>query len=1723
MLRPQIQPQKKPFVQMPPRPFVQPSSIVKGSIPIKEIRPENVEQLFVLILESDVNKIKNEISQKNISLSVRNTNGQSLIHAVLENISGDMKEDEKYELIKFLIDHGAPTNVFDSNNITPLHLAAKYQYPKIVELLINNGADPDAIDSSNMTPLHYATQGSIEVCKKKKKVGSLIPKKEIKDVTSKEMKDLTVNLIEILTDDNFNRYLTHIKNTFKQINDIYPFDFEEEEIKFVKNVADIISDSKRNDMEKKEAVKNRIVELTTSLINLVVGKLQDSTKPLDIGPHNVDGWGPDDKYKVLPKETPETIKNTWDSKFTAEMNILIKKYVSDISSLQTNVQQNLNDGQNLYKIIYKIIYINLFAWFNKNIENPSTGTVNNIPDDQFEMDFNTLKTKILYHSGNKIEFNEINIIGDIPNDDDFLNGFLPDYSTEAPIQVIRGTKKDRDDWMKKKLKLKELKITDDRKFKDAHTKEEYVDVPTIGKAPTLEPIKKNWEHTYDPIEESPKDLPGSGNPSDVRFIMNDSTSFFANKPYYFVSKYIFSIVQIYRHFNILKNNIDVLLNNTRTEYLYNLYHENISYCLLSCYNIFQNILLAHEELPYIKKVISELKDEFYSRFNNNRSHPYAYLIEYCVDACDELRISVDKIFNTMKTIYDNCLVLIEDFNQSINKINKLSGIIYHKKFLESTFTDKDVKEYSHLFDRPLRELKLPPKSFDDYIIKFGTLGNIDLMRKLFYEEYAPYISTNHYSTYIVKSSGFVKPSNLKKIFIPRSIIKFDDFNATDPIIPTIPKSGYLIGIPASISDDGQDNNYDYLGKQTNLIDITFDMKNSGYGLDDNKKFVSTGGNIVEATIKTIDMKTTKVSDIIGKFGIRYASPATPKTNHAIQNIGSIIDTYIHTIKFSLIQNILKVFNKPDITETIATTLTSYLETTKQNIVKNVKENLETSLKNNYMIDNQLYPILFTMVGKIADELITLHIKNALYSGVNRYVKNYLQTSQNIKDYSDIIKGVLNDKTPLFKVDTGFELNLNNLFEDIIQGFYTDTPKNYNTLMYTVNVMEDEDAIQNKDEIDKQHKIYSTNYKLTSEIIEQQCFKIEEKIIDLLGKKMKNVNRKDINGSTALFYAFDTLHKPSIEKLIQNRLNVNIKEVVNMSGMTPYKYALTLYDTHNGSLIGDSSNVKDIIDKFTVPLHLQVKETLEANPDYKNNIIRYMDIIFPQLIVMYNNLLYYYAKSYVGGWTYQNQKDLEDLLVRYELLTTDDVKDYKFPIIKKDITNVETKGSIKLDTLNKDSGRMTKLIKKINDNIDHLKNVKSYLEIERDNPDIIEHIKNNIIIKIAGIDKTIAELTAKKGQIETDNNTNSKSLNNASNNIGIKTTNRIHNLIIDDQFIGTADKLTKEKVPEAYDYIFKKISQSYTELFKNAITPNTQITDIANQTKYYYGYEDYFLYNNIWKTTLADPSKMTSIFNIHPLMSLVQKKLIPKLNSAKTKDDITAINKDLTIVNDLYEKVFNGTIKNMFELPQNYNMEENYVLTEVLDIIQHIVRSVLCSSLYYSIVKVLTKHVLSITPNEMQKILDKPENQKHKVYKNYNEIVTSIVNNIINPNYGTTSQLKPKLQAYIFDEMPNLLVKLKTKIYVDDLDEEKSIKTVDDLFDNINNILMTNQTIYFPKDSSLITSLNNYVFKYYKDVFELLIPKMKFIIDNYSRYIINEGRYVSIIKILNDQAIKEIDL
>src|SRR4029078_10367929 len=94
--------------------------------------------------------------------------------------------------------------------------------------------------------------------------------------------------------------------------------------------------------------------------------------------------------------------------------------------------------------------------------------------------------------------------------------------------------------------------------------------------------------------------------------------------------------------------------------------------------------------------------------------------------------------------------------------------------------------------------------------------------------------------------------------------------------------------------------------------------------------------------------------------------------------------------------------------------------------------------------------------------------------------------------------------------------------------------------------------------------------------------------------------------------------------------------------------------------------------------------------------------------------------------------------------------------------------------------------------------------------------------------------------------------------------------------------------------------------------------------------------------------------------------------------------------------------------------------------------------------------------------------------------------------------------------PKTVVKVILKIYESDIDEDKDIKSIEALFENISDIIMTNTIIPVQRDSSLINNLNSIIFRYYKDLFMNVIPRMKIIIDNYSRFILNEGRYISIL-------------
>lgn len=1641
-----------------------------------------------------------------MSLNIRNANGQSLIHVVLENNSSGMKEDHKYELIKLLINYGASVSAFDKNNVTALHLASKYQYPKIVKLLLdssknvnsngNFGMNPivNVSDNLEMNPLHYAVQGNVETCKKRKKVGSLIPKSvsTIKDFSSTQLKDMTVVIIDILNTDNFSRYFQHVKNTFKNIADIFPFDFESKELEFMKSITENIINPKLNNVEKSEFIKNKVIELTNSFNSMIMEKLKTATNPLNIGPkpENADGWGPTSTVslkqfdKILPKGTPDEIKRNIEIDFNAEVEGLFANYKKEIDKIQIQNETITNTSNEIYTNIHNIIQLNENAKVNKNVGNDPSQYPN-----PFEIDFGTLSKLILNKDSKKFEYQEINISGNV----DVKKSFLDENRINSPqIEVFRGKLSDRREW-EKNPKIKPYPLSDDTfivndentdsvDYKGTAKKLAYVEKALVGAfIPSITHGLKTTIH--DPTN---PDLP-----TDTR-LLQTSGDFF-NEPYYYVSKFIFACKRINVHVDTLKYNINKLIDHIKTGYYYEIYQTLIANLLLSCYNISQNILLAEKEKNDIVLITNEIKGQFDKTFNGNRNNSYSYLLEYCSIFANEIVTLINKNLSEMNSLYDNCIRLIKTFNTTIDIVNKRAGMTYLDKFLSSDFTSDKIGQYYEIYDRPLKKLKQPPKNFSEYNTIFGS-KDLDGMRKLFYEEYAPYIDIRYYANYIIDKT---KKPNITK-YAESHMLKAKDFVIST--LTTLPQSGYLTTKVYNAETNKEEN----LPKNVQL-------KNEGYGLD------LDGNPEKKGSLKLLGADDTG----IGKFGINVPTISTiDKINSAVTSVGDFLDEHLKNIKFLLVQKVIELFNDENAQDnsnnliTYDTDKTNNIKTQLGNRNDSAKGKYKNSIINNFNITDNLDSILFTTVGKITDDLVILHFKNTIYSNVNRYVKTFMNKAYGIDQNNKTKIIEIINQTP-FKVDTGFSLSLNTLFEELIETYYDSSKKNqdYNTLMHTVNVMNEEEPIPD------QFQIYNTNYRLATDILEKQCYKIEPEIINLLAKAFINVNKKDSTGSTPLIYAIKNLHEKSIKRLLENKANVYISTVTNNSGMTPYKYALSNYKHHIGSLIENKTSVKEIIDRFTQPIYKQIKDNIEATGEFKNNIIRYMDIIFPQLIVMFNNLLYFYAKSYVNDWTFENQKKLEQLLINNNLITN---IDDKLPILQ-DLNKNVVKYSIKFDALNKKSQNQQSEIGKYTDQINKYKKVIENLDKElaeltlkpagnsfiNASINALTNKRNLLVGNIRNINKKIKNQNIDKTNLDTNVQTDENKLFNELNS-------RVGNFVRTNKYLGS----NQIKTPDMYEHIFRHVSDLHTDIFAYTV----ENAKLSKNIKYT-GYEDYFLYDKIWKTNLDDNNKMRSIFNIELLSSLLQKSLIDKMEVINNKQGIDAVSPDLLVLKDLYNKVFVPTINNMFDLPQSYKIEENYVLTEVLDIIKHIIESVLCSNLYYAVIKIITKYVLNVSPDQLinnKAILTVMGTYDPKM-GNYNDFIREVTNMIVNPNYkvaGTTS--KPKLYEYILKEMPKFLVKLSTKIYSDDLDEEKSIKSIDELFQNIMIIILTNEVIPIGPNSSLQTNLENYVFKYYKEIFIQIIPKMKIIIDNYSRFILNESRYINMMIMLNDAAKAEMN-
>lgn len=1543
------------------------------------VDPDLIKKLYNIILESDLDKFKLFVANNNINLNIKDPDtGQGLIHILLSG-ENNIPENIIYKFIEYLISQGAPINIFDQYNISPIHLAAKNQYYNILELLLKNGANPDAVDSQNMTPLAWAAQGIPVACKpfKKNPEIKLENNNNTKNNFQDLLKKLTIIIIDILYTDNFARYINHIKN-FLQIN-LFPDLYQKNLTDYYQTINNILN-SNNNMVEVQDLINNQYKILTTGLSKLVENNLENTLKKLDIKPDF-------EQNQILPNILPSDYKNNLEFLYNQDQ----KNIFEELNNISTNLSEYLDKftgfREDIFNNIHDIIQIN----------NTARISIPGAPS------HNQLKNLILNPDTNLFEYPDLNIIGQINlnNPQDFL---APNINTRARFQ--RGTRKQ-----------------------------------ILAAAKSGHPINLTV-------------LPGAlyyPQGASTFFINNPANPLnpgnFDNRGYYYISKSIFSLGQINKHINSIIHNIGSIQANIQIDYLYTIYYPLISNIILSEFNIFQDIYFYLENFDFIKNTSQKIYNLFDDVYNSDKYNPDIYYIENCALKSQNILKIISEIKNNFDQLFILLVNLKNKLNNLINLINNRRGYLYAISYINN-FDKPNTEDIVNFFDQDLKPINMEDLNiFDNYYNQIKKISSLNNIRKYIYQKYLLNINTDFYPVYLI-NQNFNLPVPVPQDLYTSISSRVDTNNPlVVPYFPPgdlIPRAGYLVALP-----------YRYPAETRIELMGGLTLKNNGDGIYTDNNIAVPGG--APGAYKLEPAKLNPPYRYIGQFGITRTPGISLDKSDPAGPIGSYLDPHLFYIKYEIIKNIIQIFNNPNSPGTqpdpanpgnILPLIIYSAGRLSPGDITNIKTSLINLLNTKIGLRDKTELYFYSIVGKITDNLIINYIHHNILTGLNIYLKKI-----NPSDI-DII-------TPsIFNIEPNFELIFNNIFENIISAYYQPNT-NLNPLLET-NIFFD--IINNNPD---QIYNYNQNYNLATDIKSKSCWIVKPEIINLLIKYGADINHKDISQTTPIYYSIGTLYEPLIQEFIKNRASVYL--VKNISGFTPFSYLLELYFMENFNINTDF--IKNILDKFTEYNLEDIINNMDS--DY---IIKNLDILFPEIILLYNNLFYLYAKSFINNWTWDKFKNLEKLLLKYGILKN--ISNIKIPLLLKINPESISKG-LKLNILyqtniilDQEYADNNKKLAEINNRIN---NIQAEIADLNTRPEY-----NNYILQL---NNQITNLTNQANRITG----NIPGIQNKL--VGINTNLTNSETLLYNNIITRANNFYNTN-----NYLKNITENNITGLYQNLF--NMVISGPANN-----GYQDHIIYNNLWADLISDEGRLENIFNFQLIISDLSNQIITKLKNTNNKQDFLDIQADLEIIQDLYQNIFNPLIMDFNFLPQE--LDSNYILFEIYKIITQAVSHIICSNLYYAIIKTITKYIISNNP----KILGLSDSE-------YRNMVNQIINNIIRETRNSEikipgNNLNINLYDYITKIIPGQIIKILLNIYQDESDEIKLLN-LDKIFEIIGLYLINNINYNISADSPAMDFLNNNIFEYYKKIFNLVIPKTKIILDNYNRYILNQGKFIGII-------------
>lgn len=760
-----------------------------GTAPERRVDKAVLQKFFQLFNVGNLTEINNYIVHYNITADTITDDSQSVLHLLLINEA--LTPMQKLSICKFLASRGGLNMNYDANNITPLHLACRYQLEDIVRLLLVNHHEPNALDSSYKSPLHYAVAGKDTVCPPKRvyRDRNFIPDKKekeslIKDKINNDLDTITNFLLDIYnTDPNIQRYMKHLANSFAIADDIYRFDFDSMGGALVEDISAILFDQNLQGKQKTDKMVERFNIAKKTVVDHITDKVRKCFESMDIKPNTASGWGPDNYQanRILKYADLKDLRND----ITHDVFNKIRSDMTDsLAKMHEKTQKLTNDNLQLNSTLNNLLIYEIAIYdFAQHIGLPNLNLIDrNVLYSLYEEEFNSgnLADEALLDNYEIDDVRRINWRNNTIEVNGHMRAWVDadNYNAEAPdinFMTIRGTKKQIEEWRKRNIKIEETYMTID----DGTNLNDVVGAwPSDGALYILGDLRQ--------ITLGVNDQPQRG-------------QYFTRKMTYYNERIDILYTEIRNEWNGIN---DKLMRNEFTD----IYVNHIQNILVKCLSIMNLILLINELLRIHNDRLDRLRTIFDQGTRTISRSQKAYLREQSIDAIDGAKKDLRADENVCVQLYEDCWDMINNMNQLITTINQISCkkymIQYHNDMdqFDQTFGNPQTNNIIDIFNQSLAELVLPPRSYKEFeaIHPITDMPDIDIRRIKIIETFIPQITVKYhpsaYTNHIQRPKiGFLYYFPFPQNFMQNFTLKYGGIsddphnldNADDDLLGTI--------------------------------------------------------------------------------------------------------------------------------------------------------------------------------------------------------------------------------------------------------------------------------------------------------------------------------------------------------------------------------------------------------------------------------------------------------------------------------------------------------------------------------------------------------------------------------------------------------------------------------------------------------------------------------------------------------------------------------------------------------------------------------------------------------------------------------------------------------------------------------------------------------------------------------------------------------------------------